>query len=213
MPWHAPYVEPRWPETIVLHCHLRTQECACASHGCVPLCFSGSGGGGAQEIEYCLQVPFAAAGYCSLAACVTDTLLHACTTIPVNLQGINKAVILGMVDSMLANKEVNIWWLPDAFERIIYRARIVPAVCAMLNVHTRLCGVCMHVNGHLIGDVCTPTCMHMHMPTVNVITLMLSVLDEVVDGMSISFAGVRPALVHRCLSATAATQCACVECS
>lgn len=36
------------------------------------------------------------------------------------LQGINKAVILGMVDTMLANKEVNIWWLPDQIERIIY---------------------------------------------------------------------------------------------
>ncbi|KIZ05546.1 hypothetical protein MNEG_2415 [Monoraphidium neglectum] len=35
-------------------------------------------------------------------------------------KGINKAVILGMVDQMLANKEVNIWWLPDEVERIIY---------------------------------------------------------------------------------------------
>ncbi|WIA11347.1 hypothetical protein OEZ85_011468 [Tetradesmus obliquus] len=59
-------------------------------------------------------------------------------------KGINKAVILGMVDTMLANKEVNIWWLPDQLERIIY---------------------------------------------FNMMTLMLSVLDEVVDGMSISFAG------------------------
>lgn len=59
-------------------------------------------------------------------------------------KGINKAVILGMVDQMLANKEVNIWWLPDEVERIIY---------------------------------------------FNMMTLMLSVLDEVVDGMSINFAG------------------------
>lgn len=42
-------------------------------------------------------------------------------------------------------QEVNIWWLPDELERIIYY---------------------------------------------NMMTLMLSVLDEVVDGMSINFAGV-----------------------
>ncbi|KAI8472559.1 MAG: hypothetical protein J3K34DRAFT_205815 [Monoraphidium minutum] len=60
-------------------------------------------------------------------------------------KGINKAVILGMVDQMLANKDVNIWWLPDQVERIVY---------------------------------------------FNVMTLMLQVLDEVVDGMSINFAGV-----------------------
>ncbi|GBF94454.1 hypothetical protein Rsub_06988 [Raphidocelis subcapitata] len=59
-------------------------------------------------------------------------------------KGINKAVILGMVDQMLANKEVNVWWLPDEVERLIY---------------------------------------------FNIMTLMLSVLDEVVDGMSINFAG------------------------
>jgi hypothetical protein len=35
-------------------------------------------------------------------------------------KGVNKAVILGMVDQMLANRDVNIWWLPDELERLIY---------------------------------------------------------------------------------------------
>ena len=61
-------------------------------------------------------------------------------------KGINKAVILGMVDEMLAKKDVNIAWLPDDIERLIY---------------------------------------------VNTLTLMLQVLDEIVDGMSIQLAGVR----------------------
>ena len=60
-------------------------------------------------------------------------------------QGVNKAVILGLVDELLSKKEVNIWWLPDSLERIFY---------------------------------------------VNIISLMLSVLDEVVEGMSVNFAGV-----------------------
>lgn len=59
-------------------------------------------------------------------------------------KGINKRVVLGMIDKMLENKEVNIWWLPDQIERVFY---------------------------------------------FNMMTLMLSVLDEVVDGMSISLAG------------------------
>ncbi len=52
------------------------------------------------------------------------------------IQGIDRTVILGMVDQMLANKDVNIWWLPDDIERLLY---------------------------------------------VNVITLMLQIMDEVVD--------------------------------
>jgi hypothetical protein len=59
-------------------------------------------------------------------------------------KGVNKTVILGLVDELLSRKEVNIWWLPDSLERIFY---------------------------------------------FNVISLMLSVLDEVVDGMSMNFAG------------------------
>lgn len=35
-------------------------------------------------------------------------------------KGINRTVILGMVDTMLANKDVNIPWLPDQVERLIY---------------------------------------------------------------------------------------------
>lgn len=57
----------------------------------------------------------------------------------------NKAVILSLVDELLARKEVNIWWLPDNIERMLY---------------------------------------------FNVISLMLSVLDEIVEGMSMNFAGV-----------------------
>ncbi|EFN51596.1 hypothetical protein CHLNCDRAFT_139978 [Chlorella variabilis] len=59
-------------------------------------------------------------------------------------RGVNKAVILGLVDELLSKKEVNIWWLPDSLERIFY---------------------------------------------VNIISLLLSVLDEVVEGMSVNFAG------------------------
>ncbi|KAL4431398.1 hypothetical protein ABPG75_006654 [Micractinium tetrahymenae] len=59
-------------------------------------------------------------------------------------RGVNKAVILGLVDELLSRKDVNIWWLPDSLERIFY---------------------------------------------LNVITLMLSVLDEMVEGMSVNFAG------------------------
>ncbi|KAL4422209.1 hypothetical protein ABPG77_006450 [Micractinium sp. CCAP 211/92] len=59
-------------------------------------------------------------------------------------RGVNKAVILGLVDELLSRKDVNIWWLPDSIERIFY---------------------------------------------LNVITLMLSVLDEMVEGMSVNFAG------------------------
>lgn len=59
-------------------------------------------------------------------------------------RGVNKAVILGLVDELLSRKDVNIWWLPDSVERIFY---------------------------------------------LNVITLMLSVLDEMVEGMSVNFAG------------------------
>ncbi len=35
-------------------------------------------------------------------------------------QGVNKAVILSLVDELLARKEVNIWWLPDNIERMLY---------------------------------------------------------------------------------------------
>ncbi|KAI7841781.1 hypothetical protein COHA_004646 [Chlorella ohadii] len=59
-------------------------------------------------------------------------------------KGVNKAVILSLVDELLARKEVNIWWLPDNIERMLY---------------------------------------------FNVISLMLSVLDEIVEGMSMNFAG------------------------
>ncbi|PSC74519.1 Myb-related B isoform A [Micractinium conductrix] len=59
-------------------------------------------------------------------------------------KGVNKSVILGLVDELLSRKEVNIWWLPDSIERMLY---------------------------------------------LNVMTLMLSVLDEIVDGMSMNFAG------------------------
>lgn len=69
----------------------------------------------------------------------------------------NKAVILSLVDELLARKEVNIWWLPDNIERMLY---------------------------------------------FNVISLMLSVLDEIVEGMSMNFAGVSA----RVLPAVAAGQ-------
>lgn len=35
-------------------------------------------------------------------------------------KGVNKNVILSMVDTMLANKEVNMRWLPDCIERVLY---------------------------------------------------------------------------------------------
>jgi hypothetical protein len=68
-------------------------------------------------------------------------------------RGIDRTVILGIVDQLLQNKEVNIWWLPDDVERLFY--------C-------------------------------------NVITLLLAVMDEVVDSMSIKIAGhdVRLELTH-----------------
>lgn len=59
-------------------------------------------------------------------------------------KGVNKAVVLGLIDQLLANKAVNIWWLPDSIERVLY---------------------------------------------FNIISLLLSVLDEMVEGMSINVAG------------------------
>lgn len=59
-------------------------------------------------------------------------------------KGVNKSVILSLVDELLSNKAVNIWWLPDNIERIFYY---------------------------------------------NIISLLLSVLDEILDGMNLSFAG------------------------
>lgn len=59
-------------------------------------------------------------------------------------KGINKAVILGLVDELLGRKEVNVWWIPDSIERIFY---------------------------------------------FNIISLLLSVMDEMVDGVSMNVAG------------------------
>ena len=73
-------------------------------------------------------------------------VLHHVSVLDALLQGVNKSVILSLVDELLSNKAVNIWWLPDNVERIFYY---------------------------------------------NIISLLLSVLDEILDGMNLSFAGVR----------------------
>jgi hypothetical protein len=106
----------------------------------------------------------------------------------------------GMVDQMLANKDVNIWWLPDEVERLIYVSSPGPragvggwGLGTLGNVGGSLvCARGWHSSLTSQRSLVSPSLSSIQpLLQFNVMTLMLQVLDEVVDGMAINFAGVR----------------------